>query len=84
MTASGERISRFEAEIAASLQRINQLREDYQRDQARAQEQFESYQKAAQERFDLYQQTTQSLVNLAFGLIVSATIAVVVSVIFKS
>lgn len=80
MTASEERISRVEAEIAASLQRIDQLREDYQRDQARAQEQFE----AAQARFDLYQKTTQSLVNLAFGLIASATIAVVVSIIFKS
>lgn len=54
MTASEERISRVEAEIAASLQRIDQLREDYQRDQARTQEQFESFQKAAQERFDLY------------------------------
>lgn len=84
MTASEERISRVEAEIAASLQRIDQLREDYQRDQARLQEQFEASQKAAQERFDLYQKTTQSLVNLAFGLIASATIAVVVSIIFKS
>ncbi|MDX1977177.1 MAG: hypothetical protein SFT94_05845 [Pseudanabaenaceae cyanobacterium bins.68] len=35
------------------------------------------------DRFTNYQQATQSLVNLAFGLIASATIVTVVSAIFK-
>lgn len=35
------------------------------------------------DRFSNYQQATQSLVNLAFGLIASATIITVVSSVFK-
>jgi alkyl hydroperoxide reductase subunit AhpC len=35
------------------------------------------------DRFANYQQATQSLVNLAFGLIASATVITVVSAIFK-
>jgi hypothetical protein len=35
------------------------------------------------DRFGNYQQATQSLVNLAFGLIASATVITVVSSIFK-
>jgi len=35
------------------------------------------------DKFTNYQQATQSLVNLAFGLIASATIVTVVSSIFK-
>ncbi len=35
------------------------------------------------DRFSNYQQATQSLVNLAFGLIASATIITVVSAVFK-
>ena len=35
------------------------------------------------EKFEVYRQTTQSLVNLAFGLIASATIITVVSSVFK-
>ena len=35
------------------------------------------------EKFDVYRQATQSLVNLAFGLIASATIITVVSSVFK-
>jgi chaperonin cofactor prefoldin len=35
------------------------------------------------DRFGNYQQATQSLVNLAFGLIASATIITVVSSVFK-
>ena len=34
-------------------------------------------------KFDVYRQATQSLVNLAFGLIASATIITVVSSVFK-
>lgn len=35
------------------------------------------------ERFTNYQQATQSLVNLAFGLIASATVITIVSAVFK-
>jgi hypothetical protein len=35
------------------------------------------------DRFSNYQQATQSLVNLAFGLIASATVITVVSSVFK-
>ena len=35
------------------------------------------------DRFSNYQQATQSLVNLAFGLIASATVITVVSAVFK-
>jgi hypothetical protein len=35
------------------------------------------------DKFDVYRQATQSLVNLAFGLIASATIITVVSSVFK-
>jgi alkyl hydroperoxide reductase subunit AhpC len=35
------------------------------------------------DRFANYQQATQSLVNLAFGLIASATVITVVSAVFK-
>jgi hypothetical protein len=35
------------------------------------------------EKFEVYRQATQSLVNLAFGLIASATIITVVSSVFK-
>jgi molecular chaperone GrpE (heat shock protein) len=35
------------------------------------------------EKFDNYQKATQSLVNLAFGLIASATIVTVVSNVFQ-
>jgi hypothetical protein len=35
------------------------------------------------DRFGNYQQATQSLVNLAFGLIASATVITVVSSVFK-
>jgi hypothetical protein len=35
------------------------------------------------EKFDVYRQATQSLVNLAFGLIASATVITVVSSVFK-
>ncbi len=34
-------------------------------------------------KFDTYRQATQSLVNLAFGLIASATVITVVSAVFK-
>ncbi len=34
-------------------------------------------------KFDVYRQATQSLVNLAFGLIASATVITVVSSVFK-
>ncbi len=35
------------------------------------------------DKFEIYRQANQSLVNLAFGLIASATVGVVVSLIFK-
>lgn len=35
------------------------------------------------DKFDTYRQATQSLVNLAFGLIASATVITVVSLVFK-
>jgi uncharacterized protein YlxW (UPF0749 family) len=35
------------------------------------------------EKFDNYQKATQSLVNLAFGLIASATVITVVSSVFR-
>ncbi len=35
------------------------------------------------EKFEIYRQANQSLVNLAFGLIASATVGLVVSLIFK-
>ena len=34
-------------------------------------------------KFEIYRQATQSLVNLAFGLIASATVITVVSSVFK-
>jgi septation ring formation regulator EzrA len=35
------------------------------------------------DKFEIYRQANQSLVNLAFGLIASATVAIVISVIFR-
>ena len=35
------------------------------------------------EKFEIYRQATQSLVNLAFGLIASATVITVASAVFK-
>lgn len=35
------------------------------------------------DKFEVYRQATQSLVNLAFGLIASATVITVVSAVFK-
>ena len=35
------------------------------------------------DKFEIYRQANQSLVNLAFGLIASATVGLVVSLIFK-
>lgn len=35
------------------------------------------------DKFEVYRQATQSLVNLAFGLIASATVITVVSSVFK-
>ena len=35
------------------------------------------------DKFEVYRQATQSLVNLAFGLIASATVITIVSAVFK-
>jgi hypothetical protein len=35
------------------------------------------------EKFEIYRQATQSIVNLAFGLIASATVITVISSVFK-
>ncbi len=46
-------------------------------------ERLDSSIEKSDDKFDTYRQATQSLVNLAFGLIASATVITVVSAVFK-
>ncbi len=71
--------------------------EDFQKQVLRKFDEYEGFQKQVLEaiqdlktdveksndKFDTYRQATQSVVNLAFGLIASATVITVVSSVFK-
>jgi hypothetical protein len=65
----------FQAQVLNRLDKLDKLERDVE-GIAKDNERFN-------DKFTNYQQATQSLVNLAFGLIASATIVTVVSSIFK-
>ena len=46
-------------------------------------EELKSDVEKSNDKFEVYRQATQSLVNLAFGLIASATVITVASAVFK-
>jgi hypothetical protein len=57
--------------------------EEFQQQVLRNFEELKADVEKSNEKFDIYRQATQSLVNLAFGLIASATVITVVSSVFK-
>lgn len=65
----------FQKQVLERLQKLDKLDHDVEQ-LSRDSERFN-------DRFGNYQQATQSLVNLAFGLIASATVITVVSSVFK-
>jgi hypothetical protein len=74
-------------ELAQVLQSISELKieikADMQQSEARIEARLDSKIDAFNERFDNYQKATQSLVFLAFGIIASATLIIIVSSIFR-
>ena len=63
-----EKIDSLKADVDRSNEKIDSLKADVDR---------------SNEKFEIYRQASQSVVNLAFGLIVSATVITVASSIFK-
>jgi Mg2+ and Co2+ transporter CorA len=63
---------------------INKMsQEEFQQKILNSLEELKTDVEKSNEKFEVYRQATQSLVNLAFGLIASATIITVVSSVFK-
>ncbi len=58
----------YEGSQQQILQSLDQLKTDVEK---------------SNDKFEVYRQATQSLVNLAFGLIASATVITIVSAVFK-
>ena len=84
-TNDSDRLSHIESlleEIREEQQRQKQEIAAFQHEVRTGFSEFKSESKATSEKFDIYRQANQSLVNLAFGLIASATIAVVVKIIY--
>jgi hypothetical protein len=57
--------------------------EDFQEKILASLEELKSDVEKSNDKFEVYRQATQSLVNLAFGLIASATVITVASAVFK-
>ena len=85
MTQAPER----EPTIADVLQRLDRLADDVEANQSTIVNVVQRLDKLSadveksNDKFEVYRQANQSLVNLAFGLIASTTVAVVVSLIFR-
>jgi len=85
MTQAPER----EPTIADVLQRLDRLADDVEATQSTIVNVVQRLDKLSadveksNDKFEVYRQANQSLVNLAFGLIASATVATVVSLIFR-
>ena len=61
------------------LESIAELKTEFKASETRLEVKIDTF----NEKFDNYQKATQSLVNLAFGLIASATIITVVANVFQ-
>jgi predicted PurR-regulated permease PerM len=66
------------SELQQVLESISELKTEFKASETRLETKIDTF----NEKFDNYQKATQSLVNLAFGLIASATIVTVVSNVF--
>ena len=66
-------------ELQQVLESIAELKTEFKASETRLEVKIDTF----NEKFDNYQKATQSLVNLAFGLIASATIITVVSNVFQ-
>jgi molecular chaperone GrpE (heat shock protein) len=67
-----------QTELQQVLESISKLETKISESETRLENKIDTF----NEKFDNYQKATQSLVNLAFGLIASATIITIVSHIF--
>lgn len=77
-----ERLDRITASLEKSLQETETLKDNVAKLQASVQE-LRNESKDLGTRFNYYQQSTQAIVNLAFSLVASATVAVFVSEILR-
>ncbi len=57
--------------------------EDFQQQILKSLEELKTDVEKSNDKFEVYRQASQSVVNLAFGLIASATVITVVSAVFK-
>ncbi len=73
----------MESELSQVLQSIKDSETRLENKMDNLESQIETKINTFNERFDNYQKATQSLVNLAFSLIASATVVTVVSSIFR-
>ncbi len=73
----------MESELAQVLQSIKDSETRLENKMDNLENQIETKINTFNERFDNYQKATQSLVNLAFSLIASATVVTVVSSVFR-
>ena len=69
----------MQTELQQVLESIAELKTEFKASETRLEVKIDTF----NEKFDNYQKATQSLVNLAFGLIASATIITVVSNVFQ-
>jgi F0F1-type ATP synthase assembly protein I len=73
----------MESELAQVLQSIKDSEARLENKMDNLENRIETKINTFNERFDNYQKATQSLVNLAFSLIASATVVTVVSSVFR-
>jgi F0F1-type ATP synthase assembly protein I len=73
----------MESELAQVLQSIKDSETRLENKMDNLENRIETKINTFNERFDNYQKATQSLVNLAFSLIASATVVTVVSSVFR-
>ena len=69
----------MQTELQQVLESIAEIKTEFKASETRLEVKIDTF----NEKFDNYQKATQSLVNLAFGLIASATIITVVSNVFQ-
>jgi hypothetical protein len=69
----------MQTDLQQVLESISELKTEFKHSETRLETKIDTF----NEKFDNYQKATQSLVNLAFGLIASATLITVVSSVFN-
>jgi predicted PurR-regulated permease PerM len=74
----GKHINNMPTELQQVLESISQLKMDVDTRIDKLDTKIDTY----SEKFDTYQKANQSIVNLAFGLIASATIVTLAQVVF--